>query len=167
VLPAPEVVRTARLHCERFTLDHVAELALLDADPNVQATVFGSTYTYDQTRERTERRTRFWDENGYGDYVVRLHDGTFIGTGGLFPSHQPGAIALGYTLLPEHWGQGYATELAISLAAVAEQLEPTQVVAIVLETNLASRRVLEKAGFALVGPYVEDPGTVLYRFADR
>jgi len=165
-VPAPEFVRTARLHCERFTLDDVPELALLDADPAVQVTVFGKTYTLEETQQRTERRVRLWAENGYGDYVVRLHDGTFIGTAGLFPSSLPGAIAVGYTLLPEHWGQGYATELATSLAALAEQLEPTDVVAVVLETNTASRRVLEKAGFVLTGPNADDPGTVLYRFAD-
>lgn len=163
-MPAPETVRTARLHCERFTLDDVAELALLDADPAVQATVFGSTYTLAQTQQRTERRVRLWDENGYGDYVVRLHDGTFIGTGGLFPSTLPGAIAVGYTLLPEHWGQGFATELAATLAALAAQLEAADVVAIVLETNTASRRVLEKAGFVFAGPNADDPGTVLYRY---
>jgi RimJ/RimL family protein N-acetyltransferase len=164
-VPAPESVRTARLHLERFTLEDVAELAQLDADPTVQATVFGKTYTLAETTARTQLRVRLWAEHGYGDYVVRLHDGTFIGTGGLFPAHQPGAIAVGYAFLPEHWGQGYATELTTSLAAVAEQLAPADVVATVLEHNTASRRVLEKAGFVLAGPNADDPGTVLYRFA--
>lgn len=160
---APDTFHTARLTCERFRLEHVTDLALLDADPAVQENIFGRTYTPAQTRERTLMRVRLWAEHGYGDYVVRLHDGTFVGSAGLFPSKRKDAIALGYAFLPPYWGQGYATELATALAAIAVDLEPAEVVATVLETHAGSRRVLEKAGFVLTGPDVDDPGTLLYR----
>jgi RimJ/RimL family protein N-acetyltransferase len=61
-------------------------------------------------------------------------------------------LTLGYALSPEVWGRGYATEAvraavdaAFGLTAAAE------IEADVNVENPASRRVLEKAGFALVG----------------
>jgi ribosomal-protein-alanine N-acetyltransferase len=163
MLPDPLV--TARLRCERFTEAHVAELAILDADARVQATIFGHTYTLEETRARVARRTASWNENGYGDYVVRLPDGTFVGCVGIFPSGaDPSAVHVGYALRPEYWGRGYATELCLAIAHAAAALKPTAIGAVVLETNRASRHVLEKAGFELVGPNPTDAGTVLYRF---
>jgi RimJ/RimL family protein N-acetyltransferase len=162
-MPAPQTLRTERLQLERFTIEHVPELVLLDTNAAVQATIFGLNYTYAETYARAQRRVAFWNENGYGDYVVHTHGGTYVGCAGMFPAGEPGAIAMGYALLPDFWGCGYATELATALAPVALTLAPT-VVATVLEDHVRSRRVLEKSGFVLTGPNPQDPGTVLYRY---
>jgi ribosomal-protein-alanine N-acetyltransferase len=161
----PELLVTARLRCERFTDGHVAELAILDANERVQATIFGHTYSFDETRARVARRVASWAEHGYGDYVVRLPDGTFVGCVGVFPAAaDPRAVNVGYALRPEYWGRGYATELCVAIAHAATALRPTAIEAVVLETNLDSRRVLEKSGFRLVGPNPTEPETLLYRF---
>ena len=160
----PATLRTERLRCERFTASHAAELALLDTDPRVQATIFGRTYTLAETRERARHRAAIWNEHGFGDYVARLADGEFIGCGGIFPSDLPDAVAVGYALRPAFWGRGYATELCAALTTAATALDGVDVVAVVLDGNTASRRVLEKNGYTLVGPNSDDPGTVLYRY---
>src|SRR5262245_35621326 len=50
------------------------------------------------------------------------------------------------------WGHGYATEGAIaSIAYGFDELELELIVAVAVETNLASRRVLEKCGLSEVG----------------
>lgn len=159
------MLRTARLRCERFTLQHVDELAVLDTDPAVQATIFGKICGRDETAERVRRRVAYWADHGYGDYVVRLPDGEFVGTVGVFPTSRPGAIAIGYALRPAHWGRGYATELCSAITAAIAPLHEGEIVATVLEQNVASRRVLEKSGFIAVGPNADDPGTLRYRFA--
>lgn len=164
----PDPLITARLRCERFTEAHVAELAILDTDERVQATIFGQVYTLDETRARVARRVGSWNEHGYGDYVVRFPDGTFVGCVGIFPAAaDPGAVNVGYALRPEYWGRGYATELCVAIAHAVAALEPTAIRAVVLETNLGSRRVLEKGGFQLVGPNPNEPETLLYRFTPR
>jgi RimJ/RimL family protein N-acetyltransferase len=160
----PPTLVSERLRCERFGAAHVTELALLDTDPRVQATIFGHTYTLAETRERARRRVAMWIDYGYGDYVARLVDGEFIGCGGIFPSDLPDAIAVGYALRPSYWGFGYATELCAALTVAALSLQRADVVAIVLEGNTASRRVLEKNGYTLIGPNADDAGTVLYRY---
>ena len=61
-------------------------------------------------------------------------------------------LTLGYALAPEVWGKGYATEAVIALVEAAFTLTSVvEIDASVRVENPASRRVLEKAGFAHVG----------------
>ena len=61
-------------------------------------------------------------------------------------------LTLGYALAPEVWGRGYATEAVRAMVKAAFRLtEANEVDANVACANSASRRVLEKAGFACVG----------------
>lgn len=155
---------TARLRGERFTMAHEPELALLDTDPVVQATIFGRTFDAAETHDRVVRRVALWDERGHGDYVVRLTDGTFIGCGGVFPAGRDGTVAIGYALRPAYWGRGYATEIAGALTRIARALPASEILASVLPDNHRSRRVLEKVGFECSGRDPEDPETFQYRF---
>ncbi len=57
---------------------------------------------------------------------------------------------VGYLVLPEYWGQKYASELTAALVVHGEKLEQvTELVGIVDVENGASRRVLNKQGFEL------------------
>ena len=61
-------------------------------------------------------------------------------------------LSLGYALAPEAWGKGYASEAVEAMVDAAFTL--TAILAIqanVFVSNIASRRVLEKAGLKLVG----------------
>ena len=61
-------------------------------------------------------------------------------------------LALGYALAPEAWGKGLATEAAGAMIEAAFGLTPAvEILANVTVENEASRAVLEKCGFALVG----------------
>lgn len=158
------MLRTARLVCERFTMEHVDELRAMDQEATVQWWLFRQSYTADETRERAARRVAFWDERGVGDYVVRALDGgETVGFAGFFPADEPDAIAIGYALHPPYWGRGYGTELARKLTATALDCGYRAIVATVRTENLASRHVLEKSGFVDTGPR-PDGETVLYRY---
>ena len=73
-----------------------------------------------------------------------------VGRGGLQYTFTAGLhdVEAGWAILPDRWGQGLATELAHACVQVAfEQLGLRQIVAFTLPDNIASRRVMEKAGF--------------------
>ena len=86
-----------------------------------------------------------------------------VGAGGYFgPPDEQGSVEIGYSILPEWQGQGYATELAGGLVEhVLSFPRTTQVVAHTFESNPASVRVLERCGFRNVGPGSE-PGLVRF-----
>ena len=57
---------------------------------------------------------------------------------------------LGYCLARKHWGAGVATAAVKQMVAMAFQgIDITRIDALVDQRNVASRRVLEKAGFTL------------------
>ncbi len=73
-----------------------------------------------------------------------------------------GLVELGYGIIPEYQGLGYATEAAFALIAFAFGHPRVEAVfADTLGDNMPSRHVLEKLGFRLVGEGAE-PGTVRY-----
>ncbi len=85
-------------------------------------------------------------------------DGAPLGWFGLRPPesagldrHASGTTEVGYRLFPAAWGRGYATEGARALVGQAfTALGFERVVATTMTVNIASRRVLEKAGLVLV-----------------
>lgn len=77
----------------------------------------------------------------------------FIGEAGII-GYTPHAdrCVIGYNLLPQYWNQGYATEITKHLVKYSfESLDAERIEALVLQTNTASCRVLEKSGFLLEG----------------
>jgi RimJ/RimL family protein N-acetyltransferase len=61
-------------------------------------------------------------------------------------------LALGFALAPEAWGKGLATEAAEAIIDAAFGLTPTvEILASVRVENQASKAVLEKCGFAVIG----------------
>jgi ribosomal-protein-alanine N-acetyltransferase len=73
----------------------------------------------------------------------------FIGSCLLRPfDDNPAVLELGYSIEQNLWGQGYASEMAAAMAAHAFTDESIEAVtAITSLPNIASQRVLEKAGF--------------------
>jgi len=115
---------------------------------------YGATRSsIDENREKLLRQLDHYEEHGFGMFSVELlGDGEMIGSAGL--QHLDGGpeIEVGYRFLKEHWGQGYATESATaSLAYGFDELGLDRIVAVALEKNIASRRVLEKCGMNEVG----------------
>ena len=78
---------------------------------------------------------------------------SLIGQGGLVPiNFNDPETELGYRLGRDHWGNGYATEIARATAAYGfERLRLDRLVAVCYEENLGSRRVLRKSGFRELG----------------
>jgi [ribosomal protein S5]-alanine N-acetyltransferase len=141
---------TDRLLAEPLDLGaHEEELAALHADPRVMATMGGEA-TPAESRAWIERNARHGEEAGLGIFVFRERNTRrFVGRAAIRRIEIGGAaeVEVGYALVFEAWGRGYATEIAKALAARAEAAGHAPLVAYVEPDNAASRRVLEKAGF--------------------
>ena len=93
----------------------------------------------------------------YAMWMIELRDGTHIGDLCFKGLDANGMAEIGYGILEEYQGQGYATE-AIG-AAVNWALRQSGVTRVEAETepdNLASQRVLEKCGFLPTGTVGEE-----------
>jgi RimJ/RimL family protein N-acetyltransferase len=74
----------------------------------------------------------------------------------------PNEVELGYRLHQAAWGQGYCTEASRALIRKGfTELGVRRVVASTYADNLASRRVMEKAGLTLVRTYRLTPAELL------
>ena len=148
-----ELVRTERLILERLRVDHAAEQLRLLLDPRVSATLWPRRQlsTEADVLDGLRAKADHWERHGFGMWLARDRDtGEMVGRGGLQYTYTAGLndVEAGWAVVPERWGQGLATELAHACVEVAfEQLRLRELVAFTLPDNLASRRVMEKAGF--------------------
>jgi [ribosomal protein S5]-alanine N-acetyltransferase len=93
----------------------------------------------------------------YGWYALAAGGGAarpvLVASGGFKGPPQDGTAEIGYSVLPQYQGRGYATEIVDGLVCWAMgQPGVTRVVAETEWANPASVRVLQKAGFAPAGP---------------
>jgi RimJ/RimL family protein N-acetyltransferase len=145
-----ERVETERLAGERMAPEHFEELRAIDSDPRVMATL-GGLRPESQTRDYLRAGIEHWELEGFGIWV--WHDratGDLVGRGGLRRLEIEGLpeVEVAYTVVAERWGEGLATEIAhLSVRVAFEELVIPELVCFALTTNVASRRVMEKAGF--------------------
>ncbi len=82
-------------------------------------------------------------------WMIECKDGTHIGDLSFKGIDAHGAVEIGYGILREFEGRGYATEAVSAIVQwAAEQPGVTRVEAETEAGNSASQRVLEKCGFA-------------------
>jgi len=107
-------------------------------------------FALDDPAQALESDLVAWERDGFGFAILEAADGTFLGRGGMrvdvFDSVPE--VELGWALLPEHWGRGYATEMARGAVEAARGLEMETLIAVTLHRNTASRRVMERVGMA-------------------
>jgi ribosomal-protein-alanine N-acetyltransferase len=92
-------------------------------------------------------------KHGFGRGACILKStGEQIGFAGLKHLEELGDVDVAYRLLPAYWGQGLATEAALASVRYGfADLGLKQIIGLVLPENIASVRVLEKAGLRCTG----------------
>ena len=95
---------------------------------------------------------------GYGFFAaLGREDGTFLGWFHYRPDRvDPSFMQIGYRLKRDFWGKGFATEGSRALIATGLEAGVHLVSGRAMKANVASVRVLEKLGLALVEEYQED-----------
>ena len=150
------LLETERLVLRRFTGDDGGNLYDLDSDPEVMRYLSGGTPTPREAIERDilplfTRYDEHFPDFGFWAAIERA-SGMFLGWFSFRPLVEGDSrqIALGFRLRQVAWGQGYATEGAQALVHLGfTELGVERVTATTYEENLASRRVMEKAGMTL------------------
>jgi ribosomal-protein-alanine N-acetyltransferase len=99
----------------------------------------------EQLKENPER-------SRWSGLIIHKEDHIVIGElGGKGGPDENGVIEIGYGIVPDYQGSGYASEIVRAFVDWLNQCpEITKVVAECAEDNIASKRVLEKTGFQLV-----------------
>jgi RimJ/RimL family protein N-acetyltransferase len=101
-----------------------------------------------------------YEKFGFGLWhVTRRADGAPVGMCGLLRRDILPDADVGYALLPEFWGQGYAFEAAdATLRHGAGKFGLTRVIGVVSEGNTPSIRTLEKLGMSFERMFSMRPG---------
>jgi ribosomal-protein-alanine N-acetyltransferase len=143
-------VTTERLVLRPPTLDDVEAWDAIYRD--AEEVWYGAPRSsFDENRAKLDRQVAHFEEHGFGMCTVE-HAGKAIGAAGLQHLEGGPEVEVGYRFLKQFWGNGYATESArASIAYGFDELELERIVAVALESNTASRRVLEKCGLDEIG----------------
>jgi RimJ/RimL family protein N-acetyltransferase len=168
--PALERVETSRMVASRMAENDLPDLLRLVRDPRVAATLSltGLPPSEAEVRAGLIEAIGHWELHGFGLWLLRDRStGEFVGRGGLQHTWATGQneVEVAWAIIPELWGRGLATESALaSLDAAFGPLELREVIAYTLPDNVASRRVMEKAGFKVERTFVTgELEQVLYR----
>lgn len=150
-------LETERLILRRFTEADVDNLVELDSDPAVMRFINGGRPTRRDEIENDilPRFLQYYERfAGYGFWaVVEKSTGEFLGWFHFRPPEgsSPDEPELGYRLRTSAWGKGYGTEGSRALIHKGfAEFSVQRVTASTMVVNVASRRVMEKAGMTLV-----------------
>lgn len=143
------MIRTERLLLRPWRDDDGDALARPLADPQAMADVGGPV-----NREVSDRRLATFQatyrERGFCKWGIE-HDGSFIGYCGVMPSGPGHPLGdhheVGWRLLPQSWGRGFATEAGrAALAHALSAIDLPEVLAYTAADNHRSQAVIAKLG---------------------
>ncbi len=146
------LIETARLELGAITVDDAEIMLAIWNDPTfIQNVSDRGVRTLDEAKVAVaEGAARMFDEYGYGPYWLALKsDGSRIGICGLFKRDNLAHPDIGFALLPDWVGKGYAKEAAFAVRDYARDvLKLPALTAIVSPDNAASVGLIRKLGMS-------------------
>ena len=152
------LLETGRLILRRFTDADFDQLTQLDSDPEVTRFITGGIPEFDAAMLNAWL-SQYGRWPAYGTFAaVEKSGGRFLGWFHLRPEDgHDDEPELGYRLIRDAWGKGYATEASRALIEMAfTDLGASRVWAMALAIHAASRRVMEKAGLRFIRTFHGD-----------
>ncbi len=153
------ILQTPRLLLRRFTKADAPLVQQLNSNPNVLKYL-------DEPLLQTEEQALYilntiilpQYSNNLGRWAIHVKTtNEFIGWCGLKYRAEPDEIDLGYRLMEQHWGNGYAFEAAKhSVDYAFQQLHLKTIVGRAHIGNLASLKILEKVGMQFIKEEIID-----------
>ena len=154
VPPIPELTGS-RLRLRALAAHDADALFALHADTRVMRYWSCPPWTdRQQAVEQIARYAREREATEFYSWVATLdRDDTLIGTCSLFGiQHAHARCDIGYALAPQYWGRGYASEmLSLGLDHAFERLGLNRIEADIDPLNIASCKLVERAGFRREG----------------
>ncbi|MER3499646.1 MAG: hypothetical protein C4308_13975 [Chitinophagaceae bacterium] len=101
--------------------------------------------------------------------VIEKASELYVGSFVIIPVlNEPELIQLGYALLKNHWGKGFATELTIAgLKHAFQVMKLQEIYGLIEEANELSQKVLLKAGFSAHSKKPEGEKTMCWFICKR
>lgn len=164
------VFETERLSVRRYTADDENDFFLINGDEEIMRYIRAP-----KTREECDKFLGEIISNYSGSpepgrwAAEERSTGKFIGSFVIIPiPEQPEKIQLGYALLKEYWGKGYATELTkAGLNFAFNQLDLNVIYGVTDIPNIASQKVLLKSGFKNLTTFEENGKTLKLFSVDK
>jgi len=153
------IFETKRLRVRQYTASDKDEFFSLSGDPEVMRYIRPVSTKEESDKFLKENIDYYKEFPSRGRWAVEeKENGTFVGSFAIIniPS-KPGSLQMGYSLIPNSWGKGYATELTIAgLNYFFANEELPEVYGVTEIPNTASQKVLLKAGFKAAGTFMEE-----------
>lgn len=109
--------------------------------------------TQKHSEEWIEIQLKRYEDQRYGHHaLIEKESGKLIGQCGLLTQDLNGVkeIEVGYHILPEYWGKGFATEAALMVKKYAiEQASISSLISVIDIRNTASQNVAKKLGMTI------------------
>lgn len=154
-------LQSKRLTFTRYTDSHFEEYKRQAMDYEVMKFISGKAATEEEAKEKWQKIMKansIDDLLGYFS-VRRIEDNEVIGLAklvyhgsekGLTEGKENGTAEVGYSLFPQFWGNGYATEITEYYTEFAKSFSVIkEVIGIIDPDNAASKRILTKCGYTL------------------
>ncbi|WP_454047131.1 GNAT family N-acetyltransferase [Chryseobacterium sp. Marseille-Q8038] len=156
-------IETKRLILRKLEEADVERIFLLDSNPEVMKYLGEPVTTVEESKEVIKMIQKQYEENGVGRLaIIEKESGLLIGWCGLKLLTQPvngyvNTLDLGYRLIPEFWGKGYAMEAAkASLYYGFDELKAAVIYAFADAGNTGSKHMLGKLGFEKTGEFTDE-----------
>ena len=144
------ILETDRLLLREYVEEDAEAFFKLNTDPEVLRFVPDKALlNVEQARQiLIDHPIADYRKHGFGRGACILKStGEQIGFAGLKYLEELGEVDVAYRLLPTHWGQGFATEAALASVRYGfADLGLKRIIGLAMPENIASVRVLEKAG---------------------
>lgn len=144
------IFETERLRVRQFVPADADDFYRIQGDPEIMRYIRKPKSRRESNRFLKENIELYAANPLHGRWAVvdRQDPTVFIGSMAVISWDQPDRIQIGYVLLAEYWGRGYATELVKTGKRYAFEKAGVSLLYGVTETpNTASQQVLLKNGF--------------------
>lgn len=149
------MIKTERLTIRTASDNEMAALIAEQKEEELKA-----AYGEMLAQSKANPQQRQW----YAMWFIELPSGERVGELCFKGLSCDGIVEIGYGLLPEFWGKGYATEAVMAVTEWASRQQGVkQIEAETDAENIASQRVLYKAGFVPTGANGEEGPRFVWR----
>ncbi len=148
------ILESERLYLKEFTDNDLQNLFRLNSDPDVMKCIGREPETdINVIKENIKKIRKYYVKNSglgvWGGFEKQSDE--FIGFYELAHLDNTDEIEVGYRLLKQYWNKGYATEMTKELTKYGfNEIGLDKIAGITHHKNIASQRVLEKAGLRYI-----------------
>ena len=161
---------TERLILRKTEKEDFERFFEINKDPETNLYNPGGPMSFEKAENTFKRMQEHWDQHHFGAWtIIAKENESIVGFGGLSYKKygEDEKLNLGYRFAVEAWGKGYATEFTKKAVDFGfNHLDKEEIFGVVRPDNIASVKVLEKAGMTQIGTLNDVPGrpeSLVYR----